>query len=120
MIVKPAISDKAGRQRMNTSQIKLLGILLIIVALVLGVTGARHRNQPAQFHAMATVKVERDKIDRTELGEIVPAAVDSTFFIQTEIELMQSEAPLSEVIEKLNLNQAWGKKPVCCVLMTVV
>ena len=41
--------------------------------------------------------------------QAAPAGYDP-YFIQTESELIRSEAVLGKVIKDLNLNEAWGKK----------
>ena len=110
MIVKPAVSDKAGDRQMNQSQMRLTGVLLLIIAIALGVTGARFWSRPDLFHATATVKVERDKADLPELGATAAAGLDNTYFIQTEIAMIESEATLGKVIEQLDLNRSWGRR----------
>ena len=39
-----------------------------------------------------------------------PVAGYDPYFVQTEFEVIQSEAVLGKVIKELNLNEAWGKK----------
>ena len=40
----------------------------------------------------------------------VPATNAGSYFIQTEVEVIQSQVVLSNVVTKLNLNVMWGKK----------
>jgi capsular exopolysaccharide synthesis family protein len=55
------------------------------------------------------MKVERDSPDVPGLEQYTPKGYDP-YFIQTEFEVIQSEIILGRVIEKLKLNEEWGKK----------
>ena len=101
---------------MNRTQFKLLGLALIVIAVALGVTGLMRAKRPLAYSATAVVKVERDKIDLPELtglprlAAVANAGVDNTYFIQTEIAVIQSDATFSQVITQLNLGQTWGQR----------
>jgi serine/threonine protein kinase len=69
---------------------------------------------PESYKAVARIKVERDPwIEKQEVqsrgGSYSPPAYDP-YFIQTEFELIQSEIILGKVIDRLNLEQRWGKR----------
>jgi Mg-chelatase subunit ChlD len=62
------------------------------------------------YKSTTRVKVERDQSDIAGLAERQPTPAYDPYFIQTELELIQSEVILGKVIKDLNLNQAWGSK----------
>lgn len=101
---------------MNRTQTKALGIAFMVVALALGITGIVRARQQVLFAATALVKVERQQADLpdltglSELAAVTATGLDKTYFIETEIVLMQSEATLSKVIERLDLNRDWGQR----------
>ena len=65
---------------------------------------------PESYASMARIKVENDVTDIPGIsGPPVYQGFDP-YFIQTTFEIMQSELVLSNVIAKLDLNNAWGKK----------
>ncbi len=101
---------------MNQTLSRTFGLALIVIAVALGIFGLPLAQQPPRFEASALVKVERDSVDLPELNQVAgltaqaAAEADSTFFIQTEIALLQSEATLNRVITNLDLNHAWAKR----------
>jgi Mg-chelatase subunit ChlD len=58
----------------------------------------------------ARVKVERDQSDIAGLADRESMAGYDPYFIQTEAELIQSEAVLGKVAEDLKLKEAWAEK----------
>jgi len=58
----------------------------------------------------ARIKIERDRTDIAGLQGPNLATSYDPYFIQTEPEVIQSEAVLGQVVDKLNLEQAWGEK----------
>ncbi|MFO1514548.1 MAG: Wzz/FepE/Etk N-terminal domain-containing protein [Verrucomicrobiota bacterium] len=101
---------------MNQTLTRTFGLALIVIAVALGIFGLPLAQQPPRFEASALVKVERDNVDLPELNQIAgltaqaAAEADNTFFIQTEIALLQSEATLNRVITNLDLNHVWAKR----------
>ncbi len=101
---------------MNRIQIKALGITLMLVALALGITGIVRGKQPLLYSATALVKVERQKTDLPELTGLnenaasLTPGLDQTYFIETEIATVQSDATLSKVIARLDLNREWSQR----------
>ena len=66
---------------------------------------------PEQFASTATLKIERDGADISELaGDSLRYNTFDPYFIQTEFEVIQSETILSSVVDVLDLNTKWGKK----------
>lgn len=97
---------------MNSSQVKLAGLALVAVAIALSVAGARALKGITTARAATTVRVERDAADLPELGSRAAAGTDLAFFMQTEAELVESEAVLGKVVEELDLNHnhSWGER----------
>ncbi|MGD0259219.1 MAG: von Willebrand factor type A domain-containing protein [Verrucomicrobiota bacterium] len=58
----------------------------------------------------ARIKIEHDQSDINGMADRGGIAGYDPYFLQTEFEVMQSEAVLGKVIKELNLNEAWGKK----------
>jgi len=66
---------------------------------------------PEQFASSTAMKVERDQSDIEELqGNGLKYNQYDPYFLFTEENTIQSEAILSNVVERLNLNSEWGKK----------
>jgi len=95
---------------------KALGIWLIVIAVALGATGMLLARRSVFYSASAVVKVARDKVDLPELTGFANlaagagGAADNAFFIETEIAVVRSDAPLSQVIAQLKLNEVWGHR----------
>lgn len=101
---------------MNLTPRKLAGLALLLVALGLGIAGWVLAQRPALYAASATLKVERDQVDLPKLADFpetvaaAAAGVNDDYFIQTELALIQSEATLGKVVERLDLNEVWGNR----------
>jgi len=78
----------------------LIAITTILVTSIL----------PESYCSTARIKIERDQSDILGLAERRGVADDDPHYIQTEFELIQSEAILGKVVEGLDLNIGWGKK----------
>ncbi|MGC3958007.1 MAG: polysaccharide biosynthesis tyrosine autokinase [Verrucomicrobiota bacterium] len=66
---------------------------------------------PEMFASTASMKVEPDKSDITELNALggqVPRY--DPYFIQTEFETIQSESLLTNVVDALDLTTVWGNR----------
>ena len=73
--------------------------------------GARIRGAlGGQVERSARVKLERDQPDIAGMADRGKMDAYDPYFIQSEFELMQSEAVLGKVIDSLNLKEAWAKK----------
>jgi polysaccharide biosynthesis transport protein len=83
----------------------ILAVFLLVVITATLVTFIL----PEAYSSTARIKIERDQTDiswQTERGMV---GYDP-YFIQTEFELILSEAMLSKVVENLDLNTEWGKR----------
>ena len=58
----------------------------------------------------ARIKLEPDQADISGLSERSFASHYDPYFIQSEFEVIQSDAVLGKAIKDLNLDEAWGKK----------
>src|ERR1039458_2978419 len=67
---------------------------------------------PESFVGTARVNVQHEGSDIPSManGNSIGAFGVDPYFIQTELEIMQSQKLLKEVVEKLNLNEKWGTK----------
>jgi succinoglycan biosynthesis transport protein ExoP len=84
----------------------ILAVFLLVVITATLVTFIL----PESFSSTARIKIERDQSDISGMAERGGLAGYDPYFIQTEFELMTSEAILGKVIEALDLNTEWGKK----------
>jgi uncharacterized protein involved in exopolysaccharide biosynthesis len=69
---------------------------------------------PESYRAVARIKVERDpwlenQEAQSQSGLYSPSVYDP-YFIQTEFEVIQSEAILGQVIDRLKLSERWGRR----------
>jgi uncharacterized protein involved in exopolysaccharide biosynthesis len=83
---------------------KTLGFTLLLAGLVLCGIGLWLLLSPAQYQATVRIKLDLDMPDAN--GQISY----NPYFIQTEFEILKSQAILGKVINSLNLNIEWGKK----------
>ena len=103
---------------MEIRRTKILGFTLLLAGLALCAAGLWLLLSPAQYRATARIKVEPEVIDIARLrndiaglgGPARDPSVYDPYFIQTEIEVIQSEAVLRKAVEFLRLNAEWGEK----------
>lgn len=84
----------------------ILAVFLLVVITATLVTFIL----PESFSSTARIKIERDSADIEGFTKPNYAGAYDPYFIQTEFEVIQSEMILSQVVEQLDLNTAWGKK----------
>src|ERR1035438_3117022 len=84
----------------------ILAVFLLVVITATLVTFIL----PESFSSTARIKIERDQSDVSGMTERGGVVGYDPYFIQTEFELIQSEAILGKVIDDLDLNKEWGKK----------
>jgi uncharacterized protein involved in exopolysaccharide biosynthesis len=84
---------------MKSNQTKRFGFGAIIFGLALGGIGLWFLLSPAEYRATTRISVGID----------YPESYDP-YFIQTELEIIQSEVVLGKVVEALYLNGEWGRK----------
>lgn len=80
------------------------GFTLLLAGLALCGIGLWLLLSPAQYRAAARIEINPDAANSNGQVSYDP------YFIQTEFEVMQSQAVLGRVIGALNLNAVWGKK----------
>ncbi|MGN6554989.1 MAG: Wzz/FepE/Etk N-terminal domain-containing protein, partial [Verrucomicrobiota bacterium] len=83
----------------------ILAVFLLVVITATLVTYLL----PQTFSATARIKVTSDSTDTPSFEQYTPKNYDP-YFIQTEFEVIQSELILGKVIDRLKLNEEWGKK----------
>jgi len=84
----------------------ILAVFLLVVITATLVTFIL----PEAYSSTARIKIDKDQSDITSMMTERGAGGFDPYFIQTEFELITSEAILGKVIEDLDLNIAWGKK----------
>ena len=65
---------------------------------------------PESYSSTARIRIERDQTDVAGFYSSPGPQAYDPYFIQTEFEVLQSEAILRKVIAALDLNQEWGRK----------
>jgi len=85
----------------------ILAVFLLVVITATLVTFIL----PESYSSTARIRVERDQSDISPLlsAQQMVSFYDP-YFIQTEFEVIQSQAVLDDVIRVLDLNKEWGKK----------
>ncbi len=86
------------------------GLALLGIGLVLIVLGIGSVLSPRAYQATARVRIERDQSAITGLGENGGTLVYDPYFIQTEFEMIQSEAVLGRAVVALHQNKEWSKR----------
>ncbi len=84
----------------------ILAVFLLVVITATLVTFIL----PESFSSTARIKIERDAPDISGFADRMGGSGYDPYFIQTEFEVIQSEAVLGRVIKNLNLLEDWGKK----------
>jgi uncharacterized protein involved in exopolysaccharide biosynthesis len=62
------------------------------------------------FQSTAAVRVVRHQTDLEQLPANAPAGLDAAVFLQNEAAIIGSDTILQKTIERLALNQEWGKR----------
>ncbi|MDB6068626.1 MAG: ywqD 2 [Pedosphaera sp.] len=85
----------------------ILAVFLLVVVTATIVTFVL----PEDYSSKARIQVDRDITDVPSVsGSSQMPGIYDPYFMQTEFEVIQSEAVLSNVVEKLDLTHAWAKK----------
>ncbi len=92
---------------MEIRRATILGFTLFMAGLVLCGVGLWLLLSPAQYRATARIELIPQATDIPPIDNFNPS---DPYFIQTEFEIIQSQAVLGKVINSLNLNVEWGKK----------
>jgi uncharacterized protein involved in exopolysaccharide biosynthesis len=86
------------------------GLALLGIGLVLIVVGVWVLASPTTYQAAARIRINHEQQDTSGWGNPRISPGYDPYFIQTEFEVIQSEAVLGKVIRELDLNKQWGKK----------
>jgi uncharacterized protein involved in exopolysaccharide biosynthesis len=62
---------------------------------------------PESYRSVARILLERTPPEAVEAGQPMP---HDPYFIQTQFEVIRSELVLARVVERLKLNEAWGRR----------
>ena len=84
----------------------ILAVFLLVVITATLVTFV----MPKYYESKASIRVERTGADVAELSGSRSASGYDPYFIQSEFEVIKSEAVLTNVITSLKLDEKWGKK----------
>jgi capsular exopolysaccharide synthesis family protein len=84
----------------------ILAVLLLVVITATLVTFVL----PVTYRGTAKIKVDRNVADIQELGRSGMSGIYDPYFIQTEFEVIKSEAVLTNVVNELNLLPLWSAK----------
>lgn len=96
---------------METHRTKILGFVLLLAGFTLCAIGLRLLLEPAQYQATVRIRVASDATSIIGLsGPPRDPSEYDPYFIQIELEVIQSQVVLSKVVEALNLNVEWGKR----------
>ena len=98
-------NDKGRVTAREVSGLALLGIGLVMILL-----GVRVLISPTLYDSTVRIRVERDQSGVSGWGDQRGMTSYDPYFIQTEFEVIQSEAFLGKVIQDLDLNTEWGRK----------
>jgi len=83
----------------------LMFLLVLLVSIVLTFI------IPEVYASTVRIRVEKDQPDvQTTTGSPSTTEYYDPYFIQTEMEIMQSQLVLGKVVTQLDLNEKWGKK----------
>ncbi len=93
---------------MKIRQTTILGFSLLLAGLALCGVGLWLLLSPAQYQATARIEINPDVFDLNRNGQGV--APYDPYLIQTEFEIIQSQAVLDKVINSLNLDVVWGRE----------
>lgn len=84
----------------------ILAVFLLVVITATLVTFV----MPKYYESRAGIQVQRGEADIAELSGSRAIQGYDPYFIQSEFEVIKSQAVLTNVISRLGLNEAWGKK----------
>ncbi len=96
---------------MKKHRTKILGSVFLLAGLALCAAGLRLLLEPAQYQATVRIRVASDATSIIGLsGPPRDPSEYDPYFIQTELEVIQSQVVLGKTVEALNLNTGWGKR----------
>lgn len=84
----------------------IIAVLLLVVVTVTAINYIL----PEYYRSTVRISVDKDTSDIALLGQPQTSTGYDPYFIRTEFEKIKSKMVLNEVIERLNLNQAWARR----------
>ena len=84
------------------------GLFLLAAGILLIILGLRVLLQPTTYQAFARIRIERDPGEVSAPGDARSSSSYDPHFLQTEMEVVQSELILGKVIDQLDLGKQWG------------
>jgi capsular exopolysaccharide synthesis family protein len=84
----------------------IIAVLLLVVVTVTAINYIL----PEYYRSTVRISVDKDTSDIALLGQPQTSGGYDPYFIRTEFEKIKSKMVLNEVIERLNLNQAWARR----------
>jgi capsular polysaccharide biosynthesis protein len=96
-------------KRLGVSRAFFNGFMIVFL-LVFGASAAITFILPEYFASAARIRIEANSVAAPRAKAEVFLGVYDPYLIQTEFEVMQSEAILGKVIENLGLNQEWSRR----------
>ncbi|MFC1467224.1 GumC family protein [Verrucomicrobiota bacterium] len=85
--------------------------IILAVALLVAIAGTVYTlTLPNMFRSMALIKVNVERLDVDPFGQQMPGNVYDPYFLRTQFNIIQSRPIAEKVIERLNLQEVWGKR----------
>lgn len=94
---------------MNIDRTRRWGFILLFLGFAVGVPGILMLVAHQRYEATARIKLIRTLLDPVPTDGSGNQAYDP-YFIQTEFEVLKSEAVLNEVVTNLHLDDTWAKR----------
>ncbi len=85
-------------------------VIIAVFLLVVITTTVVTYMLPETYMSYTRINVQKDTANIPLLGQIMPQGPPDPFFLQTQFEIIQSKTNLYQVIEDLNLNEAWSRE----------
>ena len=89
---------------------QISGLGLLAIGLVFIALGVYLMLGPASYRAEARIRVEPAALEPAGASDAREKSNADPYFVQTEFEVIRSEAVLGRVIKSLDLNQEWGRR----------
>ncbi len=84
--------------------------IVIVVAILVTVLGTVYTVwQPNMFSSMALIEVNAEKLDVDPFGNQMSGSMYDPYFLRTQFNIIQSRPIMETVIDRLNLQELWGK-----------
>lgn len=95
---------------MKQSQTRIWGFVVLFGGIVLGVFAIGELKQPSQFQATTRIQLlQSPQLIPVSGSQLDASAEYDSHFIQSQVEVIQSEIVLGRVVEKLDLRTRWSE-----------